>query len=257
MTNEQRVREVVDAYLDRTIHDLEARVQALTKDLIGLIIDQEARHARELEQLRQQVTSAAPVGEPVPEQVVAPVLSAVPASATREARVETMERLLGSVRRIDQSNGLNAILGALARGAAAETSRVAILLVDGHMFRTWGHFGFAEGTGPTEMPIGASGTLAAAVALKQTCFVPPVIDGRDGEGPAFMRVPAGHTGLVVPLTVGGEVVAVLYADDMARSVEHEDAPLWTEELELLARHAAIRLENVTSARTVEVLARAD
>ncbi len=256
MTNEQRVREVVDAYLDRTSHDLEARVQALTKDLIGLITDQEARHARELEQLRQQVT-AAPVLVPVPEPTVAPAVPTVAASSTREARVETMERLLGSVRRIDQSNGLNAILGALARGAAAETSRVAILLVDGYMFRTWGHFGFAEGTGPTEMPIGASGTLAAAVALKQTCFVPPVIEGRDGEGPVFMHVPAGHTGLVVPLTVGGEVVAVLYADDMSRSVEHEDAPLWTEELELLARHAAIRLENVTSACTVEVLARAD
>jgi len=168
-----------------------------------------------------------------------------------------MERLLGSVRRIDDSDSLNAILGALARGAAAETSRVAILLVDGYMFRTWGHFGFAEGTGPTEMPIGASGTLAAAVALRQTSFVPPIIDGREGDLPKFMRVPAGHTGLVVPLTVGGEVVAVLYADDMTRSLEHEDAPLWTEELELLARHASIRLENVTSARTVEVLVRTD
>lgn len=255
MTNEQRVREVVDAYLARTSQDLEARALALTKDLIGLITDQEARHARELEELQQQAT-AAPVPEPVPEQV-APTVPALPDGSTREAHVETMERLLGSVRRIDESTSLNAILGALARGAAAETSRVAILLVDGYMFRTWGQFGFAEGTGPTEMPIGASGTLAAAVALKQTCFVPPVIDGRDGDGPAFMRVPAGHTGLVVPLTVGGEVVAVVYADDMARSVEHEDAPLWTEELELLARHAAIRLENVTSARTVEVLARVD
>ncbi len=256
MTDEQRVREVVNAYLDRTVHDLEVRVQALTKDLIGLITHQEARHARELEQLRQQVI-AAPVLDPALGQRVAPFLPSVPANPTREARVETMERLLGSVRRIDECASLNAILGALARGAAAETSRVAILLVDGYMCRTWGHFGFAEGTGPTEMPIGASGTLAVAVALKQACFVPPIIEGREGEGPAFMHVPAGHTGLAVPLTVGGEVVAVLYADDIARSLEHEDAPLWTEELELLARHAAIRLENVTSARTVEVLARVD
>jgi hypothetical protein len=247
MTNEQRVREVVDAYLARMSQDLEVRALALTKDLIGLITDQEARHARDLAELQQQA-AAAPLISPSPP---------APDGSTREARVETMERLLGSVRRIDESSSLNAILGALARGAAAETSRVAILLVDGYMFRTWGNFGFAEGTGPTEMPIGTSGTLAAAVALKQTCFVPPVIDGRDGDGAAFMRVPAGHTGLVVPLTVGGEVVAVLYADDMARSVEHEDAPLWTEELELLARHASIRLENITSARTVEVLARAD
>jgi hypothetical protein len=67
-----------------------------------------------------------------------------------------------------------------------------------------------------------------------------------------MRVPAGHTGLVVPLTVGDEVVAVLYADDVGRREEHEDAPVWTEEVQLLARQASVRLENVTSARTVEV-----
>ena len=100
MTNEQRLREVVDAYLDRTSHDLEARVQALTKDLIGLITDQEARHARELEQLRQQVTAApvlapVPAPVPVPEPMVAPAVPTVAASSTREARVETMERLLG------------------------------------------------------------------------------------------------------------------------------------------------------------------
>jgi transcriptional regulator with GAF, ATPase, and Fis domain len=143
------------------------------------------------------------------------------------------------------------------KGTAAETSRVAILLVDGYMLRTWEHVGFAEGKGPTEMPIGAAGTLAAAVALKQTSFVPTVIAGSESAVPAFMRVPAGHTGLVVPLTVGGDVVAVLYADDVARAVEQEDAPLWTEEVQLLARHAALALENVTSVRTVEVLAGTD
>jgi hypothetical protein len=67
-----------------------------------------------------------------------------------------------------------------------------------------------------------------------------------------MHVPVGHTGLVVPMAVGGEVVAVLYADDVGRTEEQEDAPVWTEEVDLLVRHASLRLENLTSTRTVEV-----
>ena len=67
-----------------------------------------------------------------------------------------------------------------------------------------------------------------------------------------MQVPVGHTGLVVPLIVGGDVVAVLYADDVGAKDEQEDAPVWTEEIDLLVRHAAIRLENLTSVRTAEV-----
>ena len=180
---------------------------------------------------------------------------AEPASVTvRNTRVDTVERLLGAVRRIDRAGSLSGILEALAKGASAQTSRVAVLLVDGDMFHTWGHFGFAPGVGPSDMPIGVSGTLAAAVALRQTSFVPPMLEGRDSSVPEFMRVPAGFTGLVVPLSVGGDVVAVLYADDVGRTQEQEDAPVWTEEVELLARHAAVRLENVTSFRTVEVMA---
>ncbi len=70
-----------------------------------------------------------------------------------------------------------------------------------------------------------------------------------------MRVPTGHIGLVTPIVVAGEVVAVLYGDGADRVSEQEDAPLWTDEVELLVRHASLRLENVTSERTVEVLYR--
>jgi hypothetical protein len=70
-----------------------------------------------------------------------------------------------------------------------------------------------------------------------------------------MRVPAGHTGVVIPIVVAGEVVAVLYGD-VDRLAAPEDGPVWIEDLELLVRHASVRLENVTSERTVEVLTRA-
>jgi len=266
MTIEERIREVVDAH-----------VQSLTSDLARVVAEQEAQWRMDLDRVAAEAQAAGEARDAAEARVMqeeearlreehASRLREETAAAQavmgathsrREIRVETLERLLGAVRRIDESDSLTGILGALIHGAAAETSRVAILLVDGYMFRTWDHLGFEEGTSPTEMPIGGSGTLAAAVALRQSSFVPPVIEGRESSVPAFMRVPAGHTGLVVPLAIGGEVVAVLYADDMFRSMEQEDAPLWTEEVELLARHAALRLENVTSVRTVEVLTGTD
>jgi transcriptional regulator with GAF, ATPase, and Fis domain len=255
MTIEDRIREAVDGYLTKVRQDLDLHAQHLTDEILQLVMTEQQEWSAERDRVVAEALAegARLVGQG--QDAAAAVATALQGS--RQSRVETLERLTSAVRSIDESGTLTGILGALMRGTAAETSRVAILLVDGYMLRTWEHVGFEEGKGPTEMPIGAAGTLAAAVALKQASFVPTVIEGRDSTVPGFMRVPAGHTGLVVPLTVGGDVVAVLYADDVAKAVEQEDAPLWTEEVQLLARHAALALENVTSVRTVEVLAGTD
>lgn len=251
MTIEQKVRERVDAYLEKIRLDLQGHAEELTAEIVRLVTSEQDEWRAERD---RSVAEAHADGA----RQAAQRLDAAPAATgTRQDRIATLERLMTAVRSIDESNSLSGILNALMKGAAAETSRVAILLVDGYMLRTWEHVGFDEGTGPTEMPVGAAGTLAAAVALKQTSFVPTVVEGSDSRVPRFMRVPAGHTGLIVPLTVGGDVVAVLYADDVARAVEQEEAPPWTEEVQLLARHAALRLENVTSVRTVEVLSGTD
>jgi len=171
--------------------------------------------------------------------------------SARDARVDTLERLLGAVRRIDESTSLSGILETLAHGASAQTARVALMLVDGDVLKPWKLHGFVAGHEPREITIGTSGLLTATVALKQTSFVKPLI-AREITTPGFMQVPVGHTGLVVPVIVGGDVVAVLYADDVGAAEEQEDAPVWTEEIDLLVRHASIRLENLTSVRTSEV-----
>jgi hypothetical protein len=295
MPIEHRVREALDAYMARVRHDMDAHLRSLTSDLMRLLSDQqeywrsdiersvaEARTDAErtfrarLESARDELTRELDLrlsreradlvaqheklqAERAALHAAVPTVQAPPPAPPpvdpRESRMDTMERLMRSVRRIDEADSLSGILEALAQGAAAETSRVAILLVDGDLLKVWGHRGFVQGEGPIEMPVSATGTLAAAVALRQTSFVPPLIEGREQSVPIFMRVPVGHTGLIVPLVVGGECVALLYADDVNRTPQQEDAPIWTEEVDLLARHASLRLENITSVRTVEVLAR--
>lgn len=270
---EQHVREAIETFMMRVRRDLDAHLRTLTSDLMRFAQGTQDTARSELERAVSDARSDAERsfrtrldtlrGELTREMEVRLAADRAELQAARvghresvrEGRVETLERLLGAVRRIDEASSLSGILEALAKGAAAETSRVAILLVEGDMLRTWGHLGFAANTAPVEMPIGQSGVLAAVMALKQTSFVPPMLDNQDTATPAFMRVPVGHTGLVTPVVVAGEVVAMVYADDVDRLSTQEDAPVWTEEVELLVRHAAVRLENVTSERTVEVLTR--
>ena len=57
----------------------------------------------------------------------------------------------------------------------------------------------------------------------------------------------GDVGVLVPVTVGGSVAALLYADDGAEA-ERTVPASWPETLELLARHAARCLEAQTAIR---------
>jgi len=270
---DQHVREAVDTFIMRVRRDLDAHLRTLTTDLLRFAqetqdtsraeleravsdarADAERSFRGRLESLRGEISREVEL-RLATERTELPSPRPDPRVSMREGRVETLERLLAAIRRIDEASTLSGILEALAKGAAAETSRVAILLVEGDTLRTWGHFGFAANSGPIETPIGQSGVLAAAVALRQTSFVPPMLENRESNTPAFMRVPVGHTGLVTPIIVAGDVVALLYADDVDRLSMQEDAPVWTEEVELLVRHASVRLENVTSERTAELMSR--
>jgi hypothetical protein len=269
MPIEHRVREALETFMERVRHDLDAHARGLTSDLMRLIqegqdmwradLDRAVSDARadaermfraRVESLRGELGREMEL-RLASERAELQAARVSLKSGVREGRVETLDRLLGAVRRVDEAMSLSGILETLAKAAANETSRVAILLVEGEILKVWGHFGFAANTGPIDMPLADAGVLTATVALRQTSFVPPVLDGR--ETPAFMRVPAGHTGLIVPIVVGTEAVGLLYADDVDRLAEQEDAPIWTEEVELLVRHASLRLENVTSVRTVEAL----
>jgi len=215
MPIEHRVREALDAYVARVHHDMEAHLRRLTADLQVLIAEVQGTE--------------------------------------RDSRLDTLERLLSTARQIGAADSLSGVLEALMRGASAQTSRVAVMVVDGDHLKVWGHRGFAPGLVPSDMLIGAAGTLAATVALRQSSFVSPLIDGDAQATPAFMRVPVGFTGVVVPLVVGGDVVALLYADDVERTATQDEAPIWSEEVELLARHASVCLQNITAVRTLEVL----
>jgi hypothetical protein len=132
-----------------------------------------------------------------------------------------------------------------------------ILVANGDTLQSWGHFGFAPGQGAFDVPMHAVDRLASVVSTQQSAVFRAAEANHDASLPPFMRPPPGHVGLVVPLVVGDEVVAVLYADGQERGAnpQEQGREAWADEVELIARHARARLENVTSERTVTALTR--
>jgi hypothetical protein len=324
MSNEQRLREVLDAFVARVREDLEALTQSLAADLTHALEQAQAadRHAlderlageqavlaeeraerervaaadretldhrreqldaehraleerlsadritleaerqsdrqaldQRLEAERQTLAQRIEDERQASEGRLAGERSANDArmAAHRHEQAAALRRLLDGIRRLDAASSLSAALETLARCALAQSSRVVIFIVEGDRLKSWGHFGFEPGQGAFDVTIAAVTIVHSALATKQSTVFRAAEGDDDPSLPPFMRPPAGHVGLVAPLVVGGEVVAVLYADGVDPS---DDSLLsWAEEVELLARHARARLESLTSERTWFALTR--
>lgn len=168
----------------------------------------------------------------------------------RVADLARADRLLESVRALDQAHSLSDALDALAAAAQAEAGRAVVMLVRGDLLRGWAQAGYdAIGAGIRELsiPLTDAGVLATAVATG----VPASI-AADGSttAPAPLTVEsAGRQGIAAPLLVDSRVVAVVYADD-GGDATREVPSAWPEHVELLARHASRCLEALTARQSV-------
>ncbi len=159
-------------------------------------------------------------------------------AAEREATIAGLDRLASAFRRIDASSALAEILGVLADAAGAETARVALFVTapgapgGAPHFKPWRLHGFP--TPPSGFDLG----LTSVKDLART-------------GLAFAPLNQSRAGVAIPIDVGGQTVAVVYADD--GDAEHAAPAGWPEAIELVARHAASRIETVTAVRTAQML----
>ena len=280
MPAEQRLRELLDAFAARVREDLDSRAQHLAAALARVVqdvdlamrADTERTLAGERQQLEVRLAedraalgalkddlhrAMAEERESLEARLADEhaALAGLQAEARRD-QAATLDRLLDAVRRLDAASSLSAILESLAQCTLAEASRVVIFVVNGETLQSWGHLGFAPGQGAFDVPVHAVAVLTSALSTQQPAVFRAAEGDDDPSLPPFMRPPPGHVGLVAPLVVGDQVVAVLYAD----GVEHRAGPekhaahaVWANEVELIARHARARLENVTSERTVMAL----
>jgi hypothetical protein len=176
-------------------------------------------------------------------------------TAEREALVAGVRRLVNGFRRLDEGQSLSQLLDTLGSQASAEAARCALFVVRGRALQGWSLAGFSPAPADARsvtIGLDALPDFARVISQGQRGEVRTSAFASDAaESLAFMNHPSVDTGVVVPVTVGGQVAALVYADDGGR----EDRPVpasWPEAIELLARHAARCLEAQTAIRAARL-----
>ena len=167
--------------------------------------------------------------------------------AAEHGGAAAVQRLLAAFRQIDEGRSLSEALTALLAAASAEVRRAAIFVANGSEFQGWKAAGF-QGDGPIGQRLPADGAGLFGEVFRRAEAV-TTASGR--TAPAFASLPSDRSALAVPLIVGGVVVAVLYADDVG--MEEGGRAAWVETVQLLGRHAAARLGQLTAVRTAQAM----
>jgi hypothetical protein len=173
-------------------------------------------------------------------RVVTEELSAQ-ALAEREAAVQSARtpqqpdgtRILESIRALDEARSVTAALDTLVARAKAEASRAGVLLVRADRVRGW--------RDDEQLDLPVSETRLVAEVVRKGHAASTTASGT--MMPPFDGAQAGTELHAFPLSLSGDVVAVLYAEG-----GNADA------LEIFARHAARVLESVTAFKTARAVA---
>jgi hypothetical protein len=173
----------------------------------------------------------------------------------RSADLGASERLIDAVRAMDRDRSLTEILDSLASCAGREAARVGLLLWRAGELHGWRFIGFGrafEAASRIVIPSAESGIIAEAIRTGDA-----VSSDTSGAlaAPAFAALPGGREGLAVPVTMNGDVIAVLYADQGtgADGDQRSSTLTWPDAIEILARHAARCLEAATAITAIRVL----
>jgi hypothetical protein len=145
------------------------------------------------------------------------------------------------MRALDEAGSFGEVLESLAQHAGREAGRAVVFLVKGDRLKDWRTVGFAVAADEgLDLELGESGLLGKAVRAGHG-----VRWYRDADDrlPDFARDDEEPRDAAAwPISVGGSVVALLYADGPA--ADTSDRP-WPACLEVLARHAGRVLEGIT------------
>jgi hypothetical protein len=158
----------------------------------------------------------------------------------------SIERLLGAVRTIGSAPSLSETLRALLTTASAEAPRVALFIVNRMQLQGWKAAGFD--LPPTDLRLDHD----EDGALREALVSGRAVSTSAAAPPAFAALSPDRAGLAVPIIVGGQPVALLYADDGSREA-HLAPAAWPEAVQLLSLHAAERLAYLTALRTAQAM----
>src|SRR5262245_9117695 len=141
--------------------------------------------------------------------------------SARGASAGSLTDLVRGLHSVDEAESLTAVFERLLEGAGSQSNRAAILLVRDDGLREWAHAGFDKQAG-----VGERGMSIASSAA------------------AERRRVESETALAFPVHVGGDVVAVLYAE--VGDALSPQRRISKDALDALTRHAGRMLETLTA-----------
>jgi hypothetical protein len=201
-----------------------------------------ARAESEIEQARREAQAQAEDVQRAADTRVFVVMQELTASREQAAR---SARLIDAFRAIDDAPSLAEVLERLAQAAGREVDRAALMIVKGDLLYGWRLIGFeldGEITERTDVPVADEGLLGAAVRERRA-----VIRQRHDQAapalPAFVQTASARAAAAFPITVAGDVVAVLYVD--GPEAEGAGTPEWCHRMATLTRAASRILEALT------------
>jgi hypothetical protein len=239
----EAVRAQLSGELDTVRTQLSSELTATRSQSASEINALRTQSSDELAALRQQSATEA-------ERLVREAKAEVE-QRERAADTARISRLLEGIRGLDGARSLSEVLDALGHAASREASRAAVLIIRQERLIGWKLTGFGpQDAQPKaiDIPLADGGVLStAALSARATA----TSENRSGvEGPAFADRDPKPIGLAVPVSVGGRVVAVVYADAGNADGLADQATRWPDAVEILARHAGRCLEGLTVQRTV-------
>lgn len=263
--SDARIQALVSGVLDRLRDQLQHELAGLVEGLSAHTADERETAARTARAEAESAAAALASGAIAAERAAFEErLTKAKADAREQALTEARtnertadmaraERLLTSIRSLDDAGSLSDALDALAKAAALEAGRAAVLIVRGDQIKGWAQAGFDAELPDVRglvLPAGDAGLLSEVVASRMPAST-STADGHSGAQPpaplAFTS--ADRLGFSAPVVVDGRVVALVYADDAA--APHRDVPsAWPEHVELLARHASRCLEGLTARQVI-------
>jgi flagellar biosynthesis/type III secretory pathway protein FliH len=159
--------------------------------------------------------------------------------------------LADAMRTLDRAPSLSAILDVLVNACGLEAPRVAVLLTGADRFRAWRLRGFGapfDRSVEFEVALVDAGLLVDVVRTQAGASV-----RSGGTVPSFAGDTPHADAFATPVVLGGQVVAVVYADCASEPpAEGADEPAWWARIEAITRHAARCLETVTALRTAQL-----
>ncbi len=166
----------------------------------------------------------------------------------RQDVLALIEGLRDAIARIDAAKSLTEALDAMAESASRQAPRVAVFVLRGSRLTGWRHSGFGADIEPSRVEVLADepGLLSQAIRAGRAVSTSEASADDPSMVTPFGSLPADSAGLAVPIRIGGETVAVVYADDAAAG--HVVPSAFPEVIEILACHAARCLEVLTFTR---------